>query len=118
MSGELTHKTVERFCEQFCHFADPVNTDPGLKQTGDEQTGRLWVHGKGVKVKTKHGINVSQLCVFTRSLVKENCGKQPFTHTNGTFCGGNVVVAVKKSNTRVVMRKVRKKLNVMKPNGS
>jgi hypothetical protein len=95
VSEELAHKTNERFCQQLVDFADPVNTNPGIKRPGEERTERLWVHAKGVRMETKCGIRVSWLCVCTKSLVRENCGVQPVTHTNGTFCGGNVVVAIK-----------------------
>ena len=115
LSEELRCKTVERFCERFRCFADPVNGEPRLKQSGNERTGHLWVHFESVRVLAEHGIKVCQLCVCTRSLVGEHRGKQPITHTHGTFCGGKFVIKV---NTWVVLRMVLRKLNVMKPNRS
>ena len=99
MSEELAHETIERCCEQLAVFADPEKTNPGIKRPGDEQTGRQWVHANGVRVETNIGIRVSRLCVCTKSLVRKNCGVQPVTHTNGTFCGGNVVVGIKSQHS-------------------
>ena len=92
LSEELIHKTVERLCARFCCFADPVNGEPGLKRCGDERTGRLWVHVKGVRVLTEAGAKICKLCVCTRKIVGDNSGMQPITHKRGTFCDGKVVV--------------------------
>ena len=110
LSEGLVHKTVETLCTRYCCFGDPMNGKPGLKRYGDEQTGRLWAHAKGVRVLTEVGVKICKLCVCTRKIVGDKSGMQPFRHNHGTFCDGKVVV---KDQPLI---SGSEKTNVMKPN--